>query len=98
MSRCECSAILLLGNSYTFKNNDKTFNLKAYFTCDSSNNLYVIICLACGKEYTGKTGIGKTKLSDHVQVYEQHVRQPEYQKFKVEEQGNLRKGTCKIFP
>ena len=38
------------------------------------------------------------KLSDHVQVYEQHVRQPEYQKFKVEEQGNLRKGTCKIFP
>ena len=29
--RCECCANLLLGNSYTFKNVDKTFNLKAHF-------------------------------------------------------------------
>ena len=32
---CECCASLLLGNSYTFKNVDKTFNLKTYFSCDS---------------------------------------------------------------
>ena len=41
--------------------------------------------------------IGKTKLRDHVQVYQQHVRQSEYQKLKVEE--HLRtcgKGTFKI--
>ena len=97
--RCECFAILLLGNSYTFKNNDKTFNLKAYFTCDSFNHLYFVIYLTDGKEYTGETGTGKTKLSDCVQVYWQHVRQPDYQKFKVEE--HLRacsKGTCKIIP
>ena len=30
--RCECYARLLLGNSYTFKNVDKTFNLKAHFS------------------------------------------------------------------
>ena len=83
--RCVCCASLLLGNSYTFKNVDKTFNLKAYFSCDSYNLLYIIICPTCGEEYTGETGIGKTKLRDRVRVYRQHIRQPEYQKLKVEE-------------
>ena len=97
--RCECSASLLLGNSYTFKNVDKTFNLKAHFSCDSSNLLYIAICPTCGEEYTGETGVGKTKLRDRVRVYRQHIRQPEYQKPKVEE--HLRtcgEGTFKIFP
>ena len=97
--RCECCARLLLGNSYTFKNIDKIFNLKAYFPCDSSNLLYVIIFSTCGEEYTVETEIGKTKLRDRVRVYRQHIRQPEYQKLKVEE--HLRtcgKGTFKIFP
>ena len=97
--RCECCTRLLLGNSYTFKNIDKIFNLKAYFPCDSSNLLYVIIFSTCGEEYTVETEIGKTKLRDRVRVYRQHIRQPEYQKLKVEE--HLRtcgKGTFKIFP
>ena len=97
--RCEYCARLLLGNSYTFKNIDKIFNLKAYFPCDSSNLLYVIIFSTCGEEYTVETEIGKTKLRDRVRVYRQHIRQPEYQKLKVEE--HLRtcgKGTFKIFP
>ena len=49
--------------------------------------------------HTGETKIGKTKLRDRVRVYQQHIRQPEYQKLKVEE--NLRtcgKGKFKIFP
>ena len=83
--RCECCASPLLGNSYTFKNIDKIFNLKAYFPCDSSNLLYVIIFSTCGEEYTVETEIGKTKLRDRVRVYRQHIRQPEYQKLKVEE-------------
>ena len=60
--RCECCASLLLGNSYVFKNVDKTFNVRTYFSCDSYNLLYIIICPACGEEYTGGTGVGKTKL------------------------------------
>ena len=67
--KCECFTSPLLGNSYTFKNFDKTFNLKAHFSCDSSNLLCIIICHTCGEEYTGKTGVGTIKLSDHVRVY-----------------------------
>ena len=44
---CECCANLLLGNSCIFRNVDKTFNLKACFSCNSSN-LYIIICPTCG--------------------------------------------------
>ena len=97
--RCECCANLLLGNSYTFKNVDKTFNLKTYFSCDSYNLLYIIICPTCGEEYTGETGIGKTKPRDRVRVYRQHIKQPEYQKLKVEEDlKTCGKGNFKIFP
>ena len=78
--RCECCTSLLLGNSYTFKNVDKTFNLKAHFSCDSSNLLYVVICPTCCEEYTSETGVGKTKLRDHIQVCRKHIRQLEYQK------------------
>ena len=96
--RCQCCASLLLGNSYTFKNVDKAFNLKARIFCDSSSLLYIIICPTGGEEYTGETGLGKTKLRDCVRVYRQHIRQPEYQILKVEE--HLRKcgkSTFKIF-
>ena len=96
--RYECCTSLVLGNSYTIKNVDKTFNLKTYFSCDSYNLLYIIICLTCGEEYTGETGIGKTKLRDRVRVYRQHIRQPEYQKLKVEEHfRTCGKCTFKIF-
>ena len=81
------------------KDFEKTFNLKTYFSCDSYNLLYIIICPTCGEEYTDETGVGKTKFRDRVRVYRQHIRQPEYQKLKVEE--HLRtcgKGTFKIFP
>ena len=97
--RCECCTSLLLGNSYTFKNVDETFNLKTYFSCDSYNLLYIIICPTCGEQYTGETGVGKTKLRNRIRVYRQHIRQPEYQKLKVEEQlRTCGKGTFKIFP
>ena len=60
--RCECYTSLLLGNSYTFKNVDKTFNLKAHFSCDCSSLVYIIICPTYCEEYTGEIGIGKTRL------------------------------------
>ena len=97
--RCECCTSLLLGNSYTFKNVDKTFNLKTYFSCDSYNLLFIIICPTCGEEYTGETGIGKTKFRDRVRLYQQHVRQLEHQKLKVEDHLRTRgKVSFKIFP
>ena len=97
--RCECCTSLPLCYSCTFKNIDKTFNLRAHFSCNSFNLLYVIICLTCGEKYTGETGVDKTKPRDCVQVYQQHIRQPQYQNLKVEE--HLRtcgKGTFETFP
>ena len=74
-------------------------NLKANFTCDSSNLLYVIICPACGEECTSETGSGKTKLRVLIGVYLQHIRQDEYQKLKLEQYlRTCIKGTFKIFP
>ena len=51
---------------YTFKNVDKTFNLKTCFSCDSSDLLYIIICPTCGEEYINEPGVDKTKLRDRV--------------------------------
>ena len=96
---CKCCTTLLLRHLYTFKNVDKTFNLKIHFTCDSSNLLYIVICPKCGKEHTSETGIDKTGPRDRVQVYQQHIRQPEYQKLKAEEHlKTCVKDTFKIFP
>ena len=97
--RCECWASLHLGNSYTFKNVDKTFNLKTCFSCDSSNLLYIIIFPTCDEEYTVETGIGKIKLRDRVRFYRQHIRKLEYQTPKAEEHfRTCSEGTFKIFP
>ena len=94
-----CWASLLLGNSYTFKNVDKTYNLKAYFSCDSSNLLYVAICPTYSEKHTGETRVGKAKLRDRARVYRQHIRQPEYKKLQVEEYLRTSgKGTFEIFP
>ena len=32
---------------------------------------------SCLKEYTGETGVGKTKLRDRVRIYRQHTKEPE---------------------
>ena len=94
-----CCASLLSGNPYTFKNVDKIFNLKAHFSNDSSNLLYLIICPTCGEEYTSQTRVDKAKLRDSVPVYPKHIRQPENQKLKTEEHLRMcGKGTFKIFP
>ena len=52
---CECRTSQPLGNSCTFKNMDKTFNLKAYFSCDSL--LYILLYI-----FNCPTCVGKTKL------------------------------------
>ena len=62
--------------------------MKNHFTCDSFNHIYVVICDTCKEEYIGERGKGKTKLRDRVRVYHQHIRQPQYQQFKVE--GHVR--------
>ena len=61
-------------DQYTFKDVQITFKLKNRFTCHSFNLRYVVICGTCKEDYIG--------------VYHEHIRQPQYQKLKVE--GHLR--------
>ena len=67
--RCECCNCLLINDHYTFKNVPTTFKLKNYFTCDSLNLIYLVICGTCEEGHIGETGEGKTKLRDRVRVY-----------------------------
>ena len=77
--RCECCNYGLINDRYTFKNVQITFKLKNRFTCDSFNLIYVVFLDTCKEEHIGETEEGKTKLSDRVRVYRQHIRQPQYQ-------------------
>ena len=75
---------LLLSKDYAFKNVNKTFTLKTLMSCNSFNFIYVLICSGCLEEYFGKMGVGKTRLTDRVSVYRQHIKQPEHQKLKFD--------------
>ena len=82
--RCECCTSLTLGYSYTIKNVDKTFNFKAHFSGHSSNLVMLSFVPHVVKNTPVKLELVKPKLRHHVRVYQQHIRQPEYQKLKVE--------------
>ena len=68
-------------------------------SCESSDLICVVVCPICQGEYIGETGINRQKLRDRVRIYRQQIRQPKYQRLKVE--GHLRNcgnGQFKIFP
>ena len=97
--RCECCNYLLMNDHYTFKNVQITFRLKNRFTCDSFNLIYIVFCDKCKEEYIGETEEGKTKITDRVRLYRQHILQPQYQQLKIK--GHLRvcgNGDFQIFP
>ena len=59
----------------------------------------VVICSTCGEECNDETGIGKIRLRDRIRVYRQHIRQTEYQSFKLEEHlTTCGEDTFEIFP
>ena len=68
-------------------------------TFESSHLIYVVICSTCNEEYIGETGEGKTRVCERVQVYQQHIHQPQYQQLQCEEHFHIcGKGEFKIFP
>ena len=54
-------------------------------TCESSDLVYVVISSTFNEEYIGETGEGKARDRENVQVYGQHICQPQYQQVKCEE-------------
>ena len=67
---------LLSASLYQFKQVNKTFMLKNFFNCESSNLIYVVICLGCKEEYIGETGC---LVKEWINIYGQHIRQLQYQ-------------------
>jgi len=65
-SRCLLCPIIIEGESFTFKGNNKRFYPKANMTCDTKNVIYVIICQGCEEIYIGETKNSlKTRLAWH---------------------------------
>ena len=54
--------------------------------CNSFNVIYVVICSGCLEEYIGETGVGKTRLIDRARVYRAHIKLPDHQQLKFEEE------------
>ena len=73
---------VLKASLYQFKRVDKTFLLKKSFNCESSNLIDVVICQGCKEEYIGETGY---IVKERVNIYRQHIKQPQYQQLAVEE-------------
>ena len=63
--RCILCPIIMTGESYYFKNVDKTFNIKSDFTCDTLNCIYVLKCNSCEKYYIGETNNFRLRTSLH---------------------------------
>ena len=68
-------------------------------TCKSSDSVHQVICSKFHEEYIGETREGKTRVPKRVQVYQQHIRQPQYQQLKCDEHfQTCAYGRFKIFP
>ena len=79
---CVSCPDLLKTSLCLFKRVNKTFFLKNSFNCKSSNLTYVVICQGCKKEYIGETGF---LLKERINVYRQHIRQPQSRQLSIEE-------------
>ena len=68
-------------------------------TCEISDTKCVVICSTYNEEYIGESGEGKARVQERVRVYQQHIRQLQYQKCKCEEHfWTCGKGEFKLFP
>ena len=79
---CVSSPYLLKASLYQFKRVNKTILLKNSFNFESINFIYVVICQGCKREYIGEMGC---PVKERINIYRQHIRQPQYQQFAFEE-------------
>ena len=80
---CVSCPYLLKASLYQFKRVNKIFFLKnSFFNCKSSILIYVVICQGCKEDYIGETGC---LVKERINIYRQHIRQPQYQQLAVEE-------------
>ena len=82
VKNCVSCPYLLKASLYQLKRVIKTFLLKSSFKSESSNLIYVVICQGCKEEYIGETGC---LVKERINIYWQHIRQPQYQQLAVKE-------------
>ena len=93
---CISCPYLLKASLYQFKQVNKTILLKKSFNCENSNLIYVFICQECKDEYIGETGCLVKK---QINIYRQHIRQPQYQQLSIEEHlRTCEEGKFHMFP
>lgn len=63
--RCKLCNIIIIGNSYFFKNVDINFKILTAMTCDVLNCVYVLECGGCGKYYIGETNNFRLRTNLH---------------------------------
>lgn len=78
--RCGTCPHLITGDHFTFKGQQKPFQVKFSMNCASENLLYVLECQGCGENYIGQTS---DMLRARMRVHKQHILTPEYRKLAV---------------
>ena len=79
---CVSCSDLLKASLNQFKGVNKTFLLKNTLNCESSNLIYVVICQGCKEKYVGEMNC---LMKERINIYRQHIRQPQYQQLAVKE-------------
>ena len=91
-----CCQYIKEGIEHAFKTVDKKLEIRIPFNCESKNLIYVVICSGCKEKCIGQT---QTMLKESLNIYRQHIRQPELQQIDLE--GHIRTcggGNFKIMP
>ena len=78
---CISRPSLLKASLYQPKRVNKFFWLTSSFNYEC-NLIHVVICQGCKEEYIGKTDC---LVKERINIYRQHIRQPQYQQLAVEE-------------
>ena len=78
---CISRPSLLKASLYQPKRVNKFFLLKNSFNYEC-NLIHAVICQGCKEEYIGETGC---VVKERINIYRQHIRQPQYQQLAVEE-------------
>ena len=72
----------LKASLYQFKRVNETFLLQNSFNWESSNLIFVVICQGQKEEYLGEANC---LVKERVNIYRQHISQPQYHQLAVEE-------------
>ena len=77
---CASCPYLLKAYLYQFNWVNKTFLLKNFFNCESSDLIFVFICEECRIEYIGEKGC---LVKERINIYRQHIRRSQLKKVYV---------------